>query len=215
MIFEEHVNVTCPRCGKVSDTIFWKSLNAGANVPQRERLLSGDLFTFTCPSCGEQGMTDYPVLYHDDRKRFVIYYANSEKSAGEIEAVLAELRGDGGRKGLPEGYTVRVVFTPHALREKVILLENGLDDRTVEILKLLHLPGVREAYPGLDPAEILFFLDEESYGLQFIGGEKSVYARVEKSVYENVLNNITNPLAGERETGYTVDLKWAAGILKQ
>lgn len=43
--------VTCPHCGKETDIIIWESLNADLNPKEKQQLLDGTLFRFTC-DCG-------------------------------------------------------------------------------------------------------------------------------------------------------------------
>ena len=44
--------VTCPGCGKEADFTVWDSVNTTLEPDLKEKVLTGDLFKFTCPECG-------------------------------------------------------------------------------------------------------------------------------------------------------------------
>ena len=45
----------------------------------KERLRSGEYFTFHCPRCQERSFYAHPMLYHDPQKRFMLIL-NEEES---------------------------------------------------------------------------------------------------------------------------------------
>lgn len=75
-------------------------------------------------------MLVYPCLYHDKGRRFMIYILPREpdpqKAAG-ISAQFPQLR----------GVRKRVTGSLATLKEKILLFEDGLDDRAAELVKLL------------------------------------------------------------------------------
>ncbi|MBN3018528.1 hypothetical protein JXX18_22545, partial [Ruthenibacterium lactatiformans] len=66
----------------------------------------------------------------------MIYYV-SENSVEEIQKMFSDKDGESGF--LIPGYRKRIVTNQNALREKAIIFENELDDRVVELIKLLYL----------------------------------------------------------------------------
>jgi len=60
---KEHTEIiTCPECGKKSDFTVWDSLNTMIDPEEKEKIINGELFRFTCPECGFTTMVDYAIL---------------------------------------------------------------------------------------------------------------------------------------------------------
>ena len=47
----EKETITCPKCGESHEVLVWKSLNAELNPKEKQQLLDGTFFKFTC-NCG-------------------------------------------------------------------------------------------------------------------------------------------------------------------
>lgn len=58
------------------------------------------------------------------------------------------------------GYRKRIVTNQNALREKAIIFENELDDRVVELIKLLYLLDVQDKFPEVNIVEGYFLVLE-------------------------------------------------------
>ena len=119
-----------PRCGAMSQARMWSGINAEVNPNLRLSVLEESLFDWTCPHCGYQAMLAYPCLYHDKSRRFMIYILPGEpdpKKAAGISAQFPQLR----------GVRKRVTGSLATLKEKILLFEDGLDDRAAELVKLL------------------------------------------------------------------------------
>src|SRR5699024_158453 len=122
--------VKCPGCGAMSQARMWSGINAEVNPNLRLSVLEESLFDWTCPHCGYQAMLAYPCLYHDKSRRFMIYILPGEpdpKKAAGISAQFPQLR----------GVRKRVTGSLATLKEKILLFEDGLDDRAAELVKLL------------------------------------------------------------------------------
>ena len=66
-------------------------------------------------------------------------------------------------------YRKRRVTNQNALREKAIIFENELDDRVVELIKLLYLFDVQDIFPEVNIVEAYFLVLEGKYIIQFMG----------------------------------------------
>lgn len=89
-----------------------------------EELTSGKLFTFTCPSCGRAARIVHPELSYRDAKRGLSIQMDA---LGKLDpAALGEAAG-----------VTRIVRDSNALLEKVKLFAAGLDDRVIEVLKIV------------------------------------------------------------------------------
>lgn len=124
--------VVCPDCKTESAFTAWTSLNVTLDPAQKESLLSGALFRFTCPSCGAQSQIVYPMLYHDMERQFMIWMVPPDESGRTAPPQ------DPGRAAMHgiEHYTFRLVASLNELYEKILTFDAQLDDYTIEMVKL-------------------------------------------------------------------------------
>jgi hypothetical protein len=155
MANEEKIPVQCPACGRGGEASAYPSLNPDADPELKDRLMTGDLFSWKCPACGTATVIPaYPFFYHDMREGLMILCADHAHAPGIRELIpllppameCAPLADIGvkfaqmvGRRGMTvEGYRFRVVRGWEDLQEKIRILEAGLDDRAVEWEKYLY-----------------------------------------------------------------------------
>ncbi len=112
------------------------------------------------------------------------------------------------------GYRKRIVTNQNALREKAIIFENELDDRVVELIKLLYLVDVQDKFPEVNIVEAYFLVLEGKYIIEFIG-EKFLKAEIPLDLYKSIENNFAERLAAEEENQFMIDVKWANEFLKK
>ena len=141
------------------------------------------------------------------RKKYV-----SENSVEEIQKMFSDKDGESGF--LIPGYRKRIVTNQNALREKAIIFENELDDRVVELIKLLYLVDVQDKFPEVNIVEAYFLVLEGKYIIEFMG-EKFLKAEIPLDLYKNVENNFAERLAAEEENQFMIDVKWANEFLKK
>ncbi|HRE90621.1 MAG TPA: CpXC domain-containing protein [Myxococcota bacterium] len=138
-------DVACPHCGKETRRTLAESLNLGRSPWYAEPILDGTFQVFRCPTCNQQVVVDHPLMVVDfDTKRWIASYprqweptwprgvAHAENTYRDTlityaPPMVSELR---------EGLVRRVVYGLDALREKLVALQNGLDDAWLETLKL-------------------------------------------------------------------------------
>lgn len=131
----------CSRCGAEHALDLPQSVNAATSPELKEKVRSGELFTWTCPHCGTANLLNVPFLYHDPAEHLMI--------------VLSEtpLRAD----GVPEGYTGRQVRSVGDLVEKIKIFDAGLDDLVIEMCKFVTCQELKKDVPlrfaGTDGAD--------------------------------------------------------------
>lgn len=202
--------VICPQCGKESDIRIWESLNAEMNPKEKQQLLDGTLFKFSCP-CGCSTVIDASLLYHNMTKQTMVYYV-SEEAAEDTEKMLNDIR-QHDEFGMKD-YNYRIVTSQNALREKAIILENDLDDRVVELVKFFLYAYVRDQHPEAEITEVLFFTDAEKRLIQFLGSEAMTVV-IPDGFYEKIHNQYADRLAEVDKKELYIDLMWASLFLKE
>lgn len=125
----------CPACGLEHESALVQSINARRSPDLKQRLLDGELNKLAC-SCGKRTQLEATVLYHDPDAN---YFCQSCPGGETAMVKGAEAFRASGASG-----TLRLVPSLNALLEKVRLLEAGLDDRAVEMIKVLLLASLGE-----------------------------------------------------------------------
>lgn len=203
--------IACPACGTESDFVVWQSLNGDLNPEAKQQLLDGTLFRFECKNCGHTSNVDYGVLYHDMMHQAMVYYVDEASVEKAIEAMVDV----GDRMGVEmPGYRKRVVTDRNALREKAIIFEHGLDDRVVEIIKLIYYDNASEQFPEANISAVYFSVADDKYTLDFIG-DTQLCAEVPGSVYDDIQTAVAERLkeAGDKEA--IINFDWASNFLKE
>lgn len=121
------VSHTCPYCGKTYEIEAWESVTADEDPDLRDRCISGDLFRISCPHCKREYMIQFPLVYVDRVHKFVIWLSDRAPLEGMVEGLAESL--------VPQGYILRRTPTLKEFVEKIQILEDGVDDRLVELAK--------------------------------------------------------------------------------
>lgn len=134
-------SVKCPKCGQMSDVTVWSSVTVKDGPDLKTDLLSGRLNMFHCPSCSQVGLMPHPMLYHDEDKKLMISFSPTNDAVLKqqmFENVEKSSRESGELEKLA-GYNLRFVADYNELLEKVLIFDNNLNDKAVEVIKLMIL----------------------------------------------------------------------------
>ena len=130
--------ITCPNCGTTSDTVVWESLNSISDRDEIDRLLEGSFFMHECPGCHSNIELTYPCLYNDMLAGVMVQYIVDENKLDEAIGMIEDIKkDDASAEEAPQ--KTRIVTTHNALREKVLIFQDGLDDMTIEALKAVMM----------------------------------------------------------------------------
>lgn len=141
MSINSHQTLKCPKCGQMSDITVWNSITVKDSPDLKEDLLHGKVNVFRCASCAQVGLMPTPLLYHDEDMKLMISFSpcndplmehqlfdNIKKSSHESDE-LEKL----------EGYNLRFVTDYNELLEKILIFDAGLNDKAIEVIKLMIL----------------------------------------------------------------------------
>ncbi len=120
------IEYTCPYCGRKYETTIYETITADEDEDLREKCVSGDIFHVECPHCHKDYMIQFPLLYIDRAHKFVLWVSDQEPIGEMMEVGKALSR---------QGYTLRRTPTISEFTEKISVLEDGVDDRMVELAK--------------------------------------------------------------------------------
>lgn len=146
--------IECPHCHMETEHKVIDHINIDRNPELRAKVQDLSVFRVKCPNCGETVLAVHPCLYHDMANQFMVWLWTEDGQVPKAEFdPLA-------------GYTLRVTDSLNTFREKINILERGLDDRTIEIMKLLLFAQLNR---DLDVVELLFHeLDERTGDFRFV-----------------------------------------------
>jgi hypothetical protein len=149
------IPINCPACGRAHKFGAWQSLNVTLDPTQKPRLLDGSLTRFTCEGCGHNADVVYPLLYHDMEKQLMFWLLPEGGPEGDGGKSDPDELPPAMRKTLGAGYTFRRVGSHNELREKIYVFDSGLDDRVIEVVKLILWEQMPEEQKPAD-AVLLF-----------------------------------------------------------
>jgi len=112
------MNILCNSCLRTSEAEAYPSINASTRPELKEKLLSGELFLWECPHCGERQLIKYPLVYIDPAEHILICLSS-------VPLAIEDLQGNTGR----------LVGEVGELIEKIKIFDAGLDDVAIEMCK--------------------------------------------------------------------------------
>lgn len=145
MSLSSATSVKCPTCSKVTDVELARSVNGTRDPRLKELLMKGTLNRFVC-ACGYSARLESKLLYTDSEREFFCQVApGGDADVTEAIGAFVDL--------VPERTsTKRVVRSLNALLEKVKLLDAGMTDWVVELVKVLLLTSL-----GRDVNQVVLF----------------------------------------------------------
>lgn len=133
--------VKCPKCSELSDVTVWQSVTAHDSPDLKEDILKGNLNVFRCPSCGNAALMPDPILYTDSDKKLMITFApcsSDAERAVAFESIKKTSKQSGELDGFAD-FNLRFISSYNDFMEKILIFDNGLHDKVIELLKLLVL----------------------------------------------------------------------------
>ena len=194
---------TCPHCKNERERRVLTRINVDREPEMRDKVRDLSCFEWRCPICGKTSLVIDPCLYHDMSNQFMVWLMPEEETpdASGFDPLA--------------GYTLRRVDSPNAFREKIAILERGLDDRAVEIMKLLLAIQLQKSF---DIVELLFCdFDERTGALKFVavlsdGAEQ--YASMQGETYARIAQDVEERLFSPSRDFLKIDIDWATEALE-
>ena len=194
--------IECPHCKQECERTPLTRISPNRDPSVRKKVQDLSLFRWKCPNCGTTMLVEDPCLYHDISGQFMVWLSPEGKKpeTGRIDPLA--------------GYTLRYVDDLNAFREKINILERGLDDRAVEIMKLILFLQLQH---DLDVVELLFHdLDERTAEFRFAavlsdGAEQ--YVAMPGETYQRIRQDVEERLYTPRDF-VKIDMSWAADALE-
>jgi len=200
--------ITCPKCGHNEEVIIWQSLNNMLSPDKANELLYGNLFGYTCPKCGDTTELCYSCLYHDMENHAMMQYVPDESQAEATATYLDDiLDGCLPQKDMDDcECRYRIVFSHNSLREKARIFHDRLDDRAIEILKLMIDAMASESADEMGSFPIYYERVAGDDDLEFvILADEILTTIIPRATYDELRSE---PRGGQ-DREYFVDRDWA------
>lgn len=134
-------NIKCPKCGQMCEINVWNSITVTDSVDLKQDLLMGKINMFVCPSCSHSALMPTPMLYRDDEKRLLISFSPCDDVVlkNQLFGNILETSKKSGELEKLDGYNLRFVTDYNELLEKILIFDNNMNDKSIEVIKLMIL----------------------------------------------------------------------------
>lgn len=157
MSLTANTQVACPACGKDRSVGLVRSVNAVQDPGLKAALLRGELNLLVC-DCGKRTTVATDLLFHDPSAHFFCQVCVGDAEAITRIKLAFEESGVTGER--------RIVRSMNALVEKVKLLDAGLKDWAIEMVKVLLLTTLEN--PTLEEGLLFDSVDRAKGTLSWI-----------------------------------------------
>lgn len=214
--------ITCPNCKTEQKIKVWESIDVSVSPKEKQKILDGDFFKFSCKKCDFEAPLAYNCLYSDVENKLLIWLI--PELTDEIKEKLSvadTLKGD--EKHDTSDYIYRIVTTPNELKEKIMIKDEGLDDRIVELLKMVYLSQISTLTGDETIADeniLEMYLDRQGKGcysfIIFFEKREPVMISINNDIYKKIYDDFIQLVESEQEEKFTeVDFQYAKKIFSK
>lgn len=132
--------VSCPACCEIGNFKMCTSIDLEESPSLKEDIFSRELFHFSCPNCGEDIMVAYNCTLTDTENKLILALITDNDEEFESSRLMVD------------GYRLRIVHSINEFAEKAALSEDTIDDKVIELYKIMLEDQFEEERSG---AEIL------------------------------------------------------------
>lgn len=211
------LETACPHCGKSMVFSPIDYINTEERPEMIQKVRDGEAFVSICGHCGKKSHMDYSFLYYQPSALFLVYYATDQE---DYEKAWKMLTGQDRERRLDEeklrGVKKRLVTSREALREKLIILDGGFDDRVIELMKGLAFMSLRRHSPELHPERVLFDMGADGnhyFRFEEKGKVIAAYA-FEAPMYREIETGVKDMLETLSRNQPVINAEWGAKALR-
>ena len=181
--------ITCPNCGTLFEIEQWNVINAQKQPELHKKIRNGSMFLQTCPHCGTHVHSVYTCIYSNDEKKFLVSFQPSDKEPAATPFV-------------PD-YKLRLEHTLLGFLERIRILESGLDDLTLEMVRCLVTAQLTRQFPEKHITHLLFDnADNENVFFQYDSSNPSEQIQIPLATIWRYEDQLTNSGFRPNLTGY-------------
>ncbi len=194
----------CSYCGARINRWIWDSIDLERHPEASEKLRNGAYFKTVCPSCGRTFIEEYPMACFDNAKGVYVQFVTDND--WERFLYLDELLNDGLR--------LCKVYRSYELTEKVFALQNGRDDRIVEMCKFWILLQFAIHINDFELNRLCYSIEGEKEKIVGVDSKGNMISTdFPEDVYQAFESSFRDLLPGVRAKFDVYDTEWADGFL--
>ncbi len=211
--------MTCPHCKKEITIDVWDKVELPYDMMQRDRVLQNTFFKVDCMSCQATFTIAYRCQYNDMERKYLLWVAPvmDEKTQNEVAQYNQKLRTDNTLRLAQGGYRYRIVHNDNELREKVIIFDEGLDDRFIETLKIVYVPLIKNKMGEGTQITGIYFDRKQTGGYQFIvtfDNRPPMRANVNMDIYHDMTDKLMDIANRNTPEGLCrIDADWGLKVM--
>ena len=195
-----NIPLICHKCGCVINVNFHSHVDDSMSE-EITRIIDGSFFTRKCEKCGESIVLNFPVGYHNIKTNKDVLFLPINTNAQSQSISIPD--------------NARVTHELFAFIEKVRISEMGLDDKIIELVKVVAYNQVSEL--GKVPGESLESIgcgvkDDKSLELDLRCGGRHYLLEVPYQMYLDVEGKFGEILKRWQEPK-VVDMNWSLMFL--
>lgn len=209
--------IKCPKCAQMAEINVWSSITVEDSKDLKEELLKGKINIFKCPSCSAQALLPVPLLYHDKDKKLMISFTptNDEMQKKQLFSQIKKSSKNSGELENFEEYNLRFLSNYDELLEKILVFDNGLHDKVIEVLKVLIL--MQDSEKANDRMVVFGKIDGDD--LEFLikdNKEEMFYtSKIPKATYDTIKEQLRQSGVKYKSFDWEmVDINYGASLLR-
>lgn len=173
----------------------WTSINMPYDKEQKKRIMKNTFFSVDCEKCGKNNIVSYKCEYNDMEHRYSIRLV--PKVAGDVQKDMEEynkrMKEDKALYFARNGFVQRAVCDSNELREKILIFDEGLDDRYIEIMKLAYYRELAKTLHG-DSRVMGIYFDKHGanayHWVVVLNNRQPFTVEIDMDLYEDVKNRM-------------------------
>ncbi len=232
--------ILCPHCHRTSYFNIWNSINTKTDPETYGQVRNLSLFRFCCPYCRQTSSIKYSFLYHQMESALMIYYIPEDEDLNKTQELLRFVSAgthhdnntNTGTDAAAEDrllenalahYRYRIVRTKEEFLEKLAIFDSGLDDRIIELTKIILSDEAERqlSESGFRVKSAFFIFNKETMEKQLVFRDKNSNRTATISfdlpvanVYNQIIDRYSAALNGPHKKDIIIDRNWASDILK-
>lgn len=211
--------VRCPKCNELIEINIWDKLEMPYDEEQKDKVMKNIFFRVKCGKCEMEMPMLYDCEYNDLERKFMIWVVPQMTDAEKVRIMNfnKRLESDNALRLAQGGYRYRIIKTDNELREKVLIFNEGLDDRFIETMKLAYVPVIKKNV-GEECKIMGFFFDKNEKGnyqwVVVFDKREPMLLKVDMNIYHDMKEKMWNVVESKTPKGLAmIGAQWAFDVM--
>ena len=126
------IQLKCSKCGEVFTFDSYETID-GSDHELKKKVVTKEIFRTNCPKCGSLHHVNFPTIYYDAEKHYVLRIISNKTDLDNFEDLPLN------KETVFDNNLCRLVADMYELVENILVLDANLNDRAVEAVKIVVL----------------------------------------------------------------------------